>query len=328
MATEHADSLSDYIRTENAKEREAAGLEGPAPPLPVAETLTTAESAQAEVTDAEIPAPEAEVAAAPETRNADGTFKPKKDAVQARIDKAVKAHREEQRRADAAEAKARDLEARLAASAKPVEKAEPEKPPAPVADGRPTLDQWVKDHPNDPDPLTSFSIAAAEWVSDQRDKKAQAARDQAAFQDRRQDVDAAGREQFQDWQEVISSDFGKNFVFPPHLFNAIFNADQAPALIHYLGTHPDEARALAAEPLHASLVSLGTLSARLAPARDGSGTRPVVHSKAKPLTKPLRGSTPSAPATSEPDPETTSLSDWIKLGNARDRRRAQESRGA
>jgi hypothetical protein len=330
MAAEQVqESLSDYIRTENAKEREAAGLDGPAPPLPEAEPMTAAETGEAEAVTADIPAPAAEpVVEAASERNTDGTFRPKADSVQKRIDKAVKAQRDAERRAEAAEARAREIEAARVAKPAEAEPAKEAKPAKPVADGRPTIDQWVKDHPDDPDPLSSFAIAAAEWVAAKRDEKVKAEADQVRFNDRRAEIEAAGREQFPDWQEVISSEFGRTFTFPPPLFNAIFESEHSPALIHYLGTHPDDARALAAQPTHTALVSLGTLTARLTPASNGSGARPMVHSKAKPLTKPLRGSTPSAPSSATLDPETTSLKDWIRLNNAADRRRAMESRGA
>lgn len=313
--------LADYIRVENAKEREEAGLEGAGAPLPVAETITASESASPTEVD-ETPAVEIEVS--PTERNLDGTFKVKKDTVQQRIDKAVKAQREAERKADASEARARALEARQpTVETNPAAKVETAHP---ASDDAPTLEGYISANPNDADPLSGFTKAVAKWAAKQalteRDQKAGEAEAKTQFQTRMKEIDSDGRQQFSDWHEVMSSDFASTFPFPPHIVQAVHESNQSAALLHYLGTHPDEARALAAKTPTSALVTLGTLAARLMPAEDGSGVRSVVHSKAKPLTKPLRGSTPSAPSSTTLDPATTPLSDWIRINNAEERRRA------
>src|SRR5690348_5588645 len=106
-------SLADYIRQENAKDRASAGLDGEGAPLPEAKTLSPSEAAvaadEASSTDTE-PASAADPEPSAD-RNADGTFKPKRDGVQSRIDKAIAKQREAERKAEAAEARARELEA-------------------------------------------------------------------------------------------------------------------------------------------------------------------------------------------------------------------------
>lgn len=330
MADVVTESLSDYIRTENAKEREAAGLDGDGPGLPEAEPLTASEIAQTPTEgDSPEPEPEQTVETTAQTeRNADGTFKGKRDKVQERIDKATAKQRDAERRAEAAEARARELEARTTSSTPP----EAVATPTPTSDDEPNFDQWVAANPTHPDPIGGFAKYAAKWAAKQalaeRDAAEQAVKAQQQARERLTQSDAEGREQFADWDEAISSEFAQTFEFPPYLIAGIQESAQSAALRYYLSTHETEARALAAKSPASALVELGTLAARLTPAHDGSGTRTVVHSKAKPLTKPLRGSTPSAPSAAALDPEKATLSDWIRFNNAADRRREREMRGA
>jgi hypothetical protein len=311
-------SLADYVRQENAKEREAAGLDGEGAPLPAAEPLSASEAAEA--SDAEIADPAHSDAPAEITaeRNADGTFKPvKRDKVQERIDKAVKAQRDAERRAEASEARARELEAKSTSAPSSVSSSVS----APSASDEPKIDDFL----NEPDPYAALIRAHGTWAA----TRALAEHDaRLAIQAIAAQSDQDGRAQFPDWDEVINSDFARTFDVPPHLLAAIRTSDQSAALRYYLASHPDDARALAADPPVKALVALGTLAAHLDSASHGSERRMVTHSQAKPPTKPLRGSTPSAPSATAPDPATTKLSDWIRINNALDRRRMQESRGA
>jgi hypothetical protein len=328
LTTSTPESLADYIRTENAKERDAAGLEGDGAPLPEAEVVTSQEAAESEPVTAKIDAPDEKVEAASE-RNQDGTFKAKvaekADSVQKRIDKAVKAQREAERKAEAAEARIREFEARTPKT----EPAAVAAPSASIPDKSTAkkLPFGIENFVDEADPIAAFTVAANEWLDAQREQARKAEAEKRTFQERNSEIAAEGRDQFPDWDEVMTGEAAQIDI-PPYLYLPVHEHPQSAAILHYLGTHPDELRSLVAQPAASALLHLGTVAARLTPASNGSGERSVAHSKAKPLTKPLRGSTPSAPSAPKLDPETTSLADWIRLGNAADRRRERESRGA
>jgi hypothetical protein len=300
-------SLGDYIRTENAKER--AEPED----SPVVEVVSEA-AANVEATP-EVPATEPVSDEA--TRDASGKFV-KKDSVQARIDKATRNQRDAERRAEQAEARIRELETKSTP-------AEPAKPAVQLAqsDPEPTVDQFL----DQPDPYAAYGLAAGKWAARAERREWEAARAarsaESEFAARAQEHRANGAEKHADFDTVMA---GMTVNFPGHVIQAIVDSDHGGELMYYLGTHESEARAVAAASPVKAILTLGQLAARFTAAPSGSVSAPIAPSKAKPLIKPVSASAP-APIATEPDPNKTPFKDWVRIQNAAERRAREEQYG-
>lgn len=296
-------SLGDYIRTENAKER--------AEPDESQAVEVVADAVEA------TPEPVTEAVADDTVRDAAGKFA-KKDSVQARIDKATRNQRDAERRAEQAEARIRELETKSAP-------AEPAKPAVQLAQGdpEPTVDQFL----DQPDPYAALAIAAGKWAAraERRQWEANQAntRAESEFAARAQEHRANGAEKHADFDTVMA---GMTVNFPGHVIQAIVDSDHGGELMYYLGTHESEARAVAAASPVKAILTLGQLAARFTAAPSGSVSAPIAPSKAKPLIKPVSASAP-APIAAEPDPNKTPFKDWVRIHNAAEKRAREEQYG-
>lgn len=245
-------------------------------------------------------------------RDASGKFV-KKDPVQARIDKAVAAQRNAERERDA-------LKAQLASKPAETARTEPESTPArTAATPAPTYGDLAKRyaaHPDYPkieqfaaeaDPYESWRRAESVFLADARYAElrvAEQAKQQqdAALTEAQERFEAhlkAGAEAHPDFDAVMSSEFARTFIFPPHIVEAINVSERGGDLMHYLASHPDEARAIAALPPTQALLKLGSID-RQEPAPSGSGSRTPLVTRAKPPIKPV-GSSPSSPDAVPPE---------------------------
>ncbi len=145
--------------------------------------------------------------------------------------------------------------------------------------------------------------------------------------DRVSTVQAAGQEQFPDWDAVMTSEHAKTF-HAPALLQAIYelpdSALSAKAL-HLLATDESVARQLADLPPLAAAAELGRYLASSA-ASSGPATSASPVSRAKPLIKPV-GASPVVSASGPPDPEKTSFADWVKINNQAERRQRALMKG-
>lgn len=294
-------SLGDYIRTENAKERADPS------DTPVFEVVS---EAAVEAT----PEPATEAVADDTVRDAAGKFV-KKDSVQARIDKATRHQRDAERRAEQAEARIRELETQSTP-------AEPAQPVPQLAQGntRPKVDDFTETD----DPYQAHSFAAAEYVLQQHEAAKQRQAAEAAFANRVQEHRTHGAEKYADFDTVVKQ--VPVYNFPAHVVEAIVDSDQGADLLYYLGTHESEARAVAAASPVKAILTLGQLAARFTAAPSGSVSAPIAPSKAKPLIKPVSASAP-APIAAEPDPNKTPFKDWVRIHNAAEKRAREEQYG-
>jgi hypothetical protein len=261
----------------------------------------------------EASAPEPEVAATPE-RNDDGTFK-KRDKVQERIDKAVKAQRDAERRAEAAE---RELQARTSQPATPA--AVPDSTPP---EAYPTIDQFL----NDADPYASLAKAIGKYEAKaavdayRQQQQQEAARGEVL--ERVSAIVEAGQKKYANWQAVVADSDAATIPMPEMTLAALHRLENAEDVIYYLGQHPDEARVLAAHDPMQALLSLGALS-RSVVAPSGSTTPAVSTSRAKPLIKPV-GATPVAPEPRPPDEKST-FAEHRRYWNERERKEREAQR--
>lgn len=316
-------TFAEYARAENAKERAAeTGLtvEVSAPdsvPAPAVGAEPAGEPAVASETSAETPAVEAK---ADDERNPDGTFKPKSKKVSNTGEWARNARLTAELRA------AQEELTRLKTAPSP---SQPVAPAAPQvldpSDPEPTIDQFL----DKPDPYAALAVAAGKWAV--REERREAQKQTYEAQRREAQGQTAEREQtfaaqHPDYHDVVPTVI-EILKAQPAVLTAMADDDLGPAVAYHLAQHPDEARRIAALTPVQGVMAIGKLLSRMTPAPSGSGTPAVSTSKAKPLIKPVSGA-PVAPESSPPDPDKTSFSDWVRINNAADRRRAREMSGA
>lgn len=173
-----------------------------------------------------------------------------------RIDREVREKWEARRRADALESENARLRAMAGGAPAPA--------PDPAAAADPaTLDQLVQ--------------SRAEQIARAQD-----------FDRRCNDVAARGKKEFPDFDQAVAN-FGMfgGLGAHPDFVDAVTQLDDSPAVLHYLGTHPDEAERVMGLRGAAQGVALGHLSARLgaAPAKPAAASA----SRAPAPVAPVRG---------------------------------------
>jgi hypothetical protein len=192
----------------------------------------------------------------------------------------------------------------------------------------------------------------ADWKAEQRIAAALAQRDQqAAEQQARKEVQQAleahaarvqaERGQYPDWDqaaEAIDQAFrqagfvnpqGQTYM-PPVMHEAVVKSERSGGILHYLGTHVEEAvtTARAVATAHPSVVPYlrRELEAKvLAASGASSGSTPTAVSTAKPPIKPV-GSSPIA-AVPRADDEDLDFAAFVKAGNEAERQRRRQRRG-
>lgn len=314
-------SFADYVRVTNAAEArgeaqaDAAPLAADPPPADAGPALDAAPEAEPEPTAVD---PAAD-------RNADGTFKKRSAKSDAsaedvpRIRELTAKRREAERERDALQARIRELEA-----GKPTDP----KPAAPVSldpsDPKPKLAQFL----DAADPYEALADAHAEWAVREAERRYEAKQQAFAQQTKQRELQTkldTFADAHPDYQDKI--DGIADVIFPHEVLTAIREDDEAPAIAYYLGSHPEEARRIAALRPLAGVKALGQILTRLTAAPSGPAVQAAPTSRAKPLIKPVSGA-PVAPEPSPPDPDTTPFHQWVPLMNEKDRKAQREARGA
>jgi hypothetical protein len=233
------------------------------PAEPVAEPVE-------EVKDAE-PVPEAEEVepeeSAPEEKEQDEKPK-KKDRLQGRFDKLTK--------------EIYDLRAQLA------DKPAAQEPKAPVADGKPKIDNF--------DSLEDFQEALTDWKLDQRESaKVQVEKQresQRQAEQARQRIEQA-RSKYEDFDEVA---LDPSLRVSQAMYDVMLESDTGADVLYFLGNNPTEAERIAKLSPASAAREIGKIEAKL---EAKPKAEPKV-TKAPPPVKPLAGR--AAPSF---DPETT-----------------------
>ena len=183
--------------------------------------------------------------------------------VQRKIDRLTRQRGEEKGRREALEARAADLEAKLAAAVKPPDPAPAPAPVPPVAEVKPAAPEpkpkpKVEDFP---DSYEDYVEALVDWKADQKvaavvaeaDKKIAGletklaeARTVEQKQEVENDIWAAKIDQAKakipTFEADMNSEEAKSMQVPPIVQSAIAESDLGPQVGHYLLKHPDDAK--------------------------------------------------------------------------------------
>ncbi len=330
------ESLSAYMARENARER---GNE----PSDTAEIVKTpelqdvsTESEQLDETGKSETQPRSEKGRyeakdAPKAEEAKPSGDPRRSH-QAKINLAIAGQREAERRAA-------DLEARLAALTQPAATPQPTAEPAAPAKGTPKYVALIKSIEADPDcpqiedftdagftdPYAAYNAARSafitERVNDQADKARAATHAQHQERELLTNIDHSGREKYQDWDALYSSDAATKMVLTPSVLQELYaDPDSSADLIHHVLSHPDDLAALAAVPDDpiAAARTIARLSAGLSAAPSGPAATAKPQTKAKPLIKPVSAS-PMAPESDAPE-DIPFGPKYIQAMNAKERK--------
>lgn len=248
---------------------------------PVAKVAEDAAKAEAEA----LAKKKEEVAEDTET-GTDDDKKKKKQELNERFSKLTQDRKAAEQRAEAAERRAAELEAKL-------------NPPKEVPDLEPELDQF-KD-------ITQYKEALKEWSADQAIKKRDAEESEKTQKEKAAQV-------VEDWNKrqvefrQIADDYDNVIAMSDvkvgnEVRDAIIESDNGPALLYHLAQNPEIAEGMAKKSVRAALVELGRIEAKLAKEavkeavkaeikeEQKADAKPAVAiSKAPPPIKPLNGS--------------------------------------
>lgn len=165
--------------------------------------------------------------------------------------------------------------------------------------------------------------ALADWKADEKVRQALGARDQAE-QQRQQALQQqerartwgerqqAARQALPDYEEVMAT---ADTPVARHLFEALIDSENGPALAYHLAKHPDEAQRLNGLAPLAAARELGRLEARLSGSPAAATAKPV--SKAPAPITPVTGG-----RSTEPDMAKVGMDEYVQ------RRKAQGARWA
>jgi hypothetical protein len=219
---------------------------------------------------------ETEGSAAQQARNPDGTFRPGKKPYQkkaeTRINQAIFQQREAERRAEAAEARARQLEEEYRQPSNRSNRRSNSRGGRP-RDGFPVYAEYLQTHPDAT--LEDWLDARDGYREERRMQQFQAQRqqhEQHALGVQWQQRLKAARDADPDFESKIDLTVP---VSAP-MMDIIRSSPIGPQLMLYLSANPGEARQLAMMPPATVLWAMGNLHGRLSAASHSSGSAPVV----------------------------------------------------
>jgi len=216
-----------------------------------------APAVEPEAPAAKVEKPEAKTAQDPEPVSQEAKEEPVSPGVQKRIDKAVKAQRE-------AERKTAELEARLQTT----QAAEPAQKQPPAAQQPTTAKPESKDFKT----WEEYEEAFVDWKADQRDAaRAATTRQQAEAADAQtmtsawSESEAKAQEAHSDYAETMAG--VSQVPVPQHLHVAILKSPQKAELAYALAKSPADVKRIFGLPPHESLMALGEFAAKLTPTK-------------------------------------------------------------
>lgn len=278
----------------------------------------TAEAAEADADDSQPdttaataePEP-AQEAKAPETPEPKKLGNPRKDR-EARMFQAIERERAAVARAEAAERKAAELEAKFSthAPAAPSTQVPPSAPAPAVPTGEPKLEDFL----NDIDPYASLAKATAKWEVAEFKRTLEAQAQERNQAERRRQMFNEVVAKYPDFAERLQNPEVGNLYIPAHIWDALDRSPARAEILNFFSERPDEARRLAASDPVEALLELGRVSA--GPARAAvPSLAPPPSAPPPPLTL---GSRPSQPE----DPTVSALEakDFLRYKHAANRR--------
>lgn len=237
----------------------------------------------------------------------DATATRQNKGVGKRINELTREKHEERRAREAAEARAADLERRLAA----LERGEkPQQPPAQQqADGRPKLEDFDFD-------AEAHAEAVAEWkfnqLEQQREAKKQAEQRQATLAEK----ESAFIAENPDYYEVARA---PHVPITQEMAEVILQADNPPAIAYYLGKNLSEAAEISRMSPLAQARAIGRIEMQLAAPRTPAAPTPppTPVSKAPAPVTPLKATTPASKPLDE-----MSMEEYVAERNRQEKARA------
>lgn len=211
--------------------------------------------------------------------------------VQKRIDKAVRAQRDAERRADEAERKLREGQGSRPGDEQPPNNGQPGAKNAPsAAEAKPKPRPEAKDF----DTYDAYMVDLTRWtIAQEREADAQKraqdtrqAADSAAVRSHVERVEAAKKKpEMADFDEVIAD--AKDLPISRGMHDAIVTSEKGPEIAYQLAKNPDEARRIAALSPVRQIAELGKIEAAIeakASADQSADKKPPAEKK--PLPKP------------------------------------------
>jgi hypothetical protein len=236
---------------------------------------------------------ETETDAVTETADTE-TQKPRgRGGFQRKIDKLTKRVIETESRAEAAERRAKELEAQLAKPADAATKTEPVK-----TDTRPKLADYQTPE--------EWAEALTDWKLEQRDTKQRQEAEEAerrevfdTYQTRRDEAKA----KHSDWDEVMEEVESGKVTVPPAAYNAIIESEIGPEIAYYLATHEEAREKIQGMTSAISIArEIGKIEAALTP-KTTESPKPIRSNAPKPIT-PVGSSAKSTVSIDDPNIST------------------------
>lgn len=303
----------DALLSLSESQRETWLKTGDLPSTPDPETSTPEPTAEtAEALPAQTEAREDATSAQPPVEEPK-TGKPRSD-INARLGQLSEQKRQAIERAEAAERRAAELEAKL--NGGPTATVPDAPSPAVKGDKEPDLSDFT----DQPDPLGAWTKAMVKWelAQDRKWQAQQAEWDRVAS--RVEQIKAEGSKKYPDWDERMSAPDVATITLPPDTNRLVRDSEFSVDVLYHLSTHPAEARALAAmEPL-AAAKEIGKLETRLS---GSSASRPAAsppsHATPPPAPPTTLGKKPASPSDELADAlERGDTGRYIELANQRE----------
>jgi hypothetical protein len=249
-------------------------------------------------------------------RGADGKFAPKRNAIQERIDKAVRAQREAERQVAEMRAEVEQYRSRTQAPPAPAER--PAAAPQYDATKGPQLAEF--------DNYEDWVDARAEWKAEQKWQRIQAESAEVVAKQKHEQAVRAHSERIEafaaktpDYRERIQE--AARLPVSVAMEAAIIASDHGPAIAYFLATHPEEGARLALKtrsvPASAADFVRDTLEALVVNASQTASTGPVAGGHRPNVPAPIKP-VGAAPVVSDPPIEDLPIDEYVERMNARD----------
>lgn len=199
---------------------------------------------------------------------------PRKDR-EARMFQAIEREKAATLRAEAAERKAAELEARYSGQPPPAAGNGQPQAPAPAA---PTGEPQIEHFLDQPDPYAALAKATAKWELAEFKRELEAKQQHETVMTHRRKIFEAAVAKYPAVAERLADPAVANLPIPQFMWDAIDRSPASAEILNFLSERPDEGRRLAALDPVAALLELGQFSA------------------ARPSSVPSPASLPSAPA--------------------------------
>lgn len=243
-------------------------------------------------------------------RGEDGKFKPPKeegeaskedkpegeDGPQKRINKAVKAQREAERKTEQLQREIEELKKGKPSEGKKDEKpkaADPNEPKKPKQEDFDTFEEFI-------DKLTDYKADLRDYQRDKKERERKAAEANESFKKTWEKKKDAAREKFDDFDEVMET--AGDTPISKVMVQIINESEIGPQLGYYLATHPEEAAAIKDMTPYAATKAMAKIEDKIAePAKPAEDKKQAKKELPKPPRNVGGNATPKEPKLDDKD---------------------------